>query len=115
MTNFNPAYQTEKDGTLTDDVRKRLNKFRELGYTLAQIGDATGFSGAFMSSLLSEKSPGRIRSVHMPKFIKTLEDAEKAEGLVKGGAPKTKKTLESYSLEELINAIKAKGFTVQVS
>lgn len=114
MSNFNSAHQEEKDGPLTKSVRQRLNKFRQLGYTLSDIGEALGFSGPFISQLLNEKKPARIRSVHVPELIKTLEEAEAEEGLTKKN--KSKPTdASALSLEELMNAIIAKGFNVSVT
>ncbi len=119
MTNFDPRYQLSKDGPLSKDVRVRLKKFREKGYTLAQIGTRLGFSGAFISQLLNDSTPARIRSIHVPGLVQAIEHAEIEEGLVKGPRPGKSQPATSDAsqlpLEELIRAISAKGFDVTVT
>lgn len=113
---FDPRYQQSKDGPLSKELRKRLNAFRELGFTLKDIGDRLGFSGPFISQLLNEKTPARIRSIHIPKVVQAIEHAEIENGL-RNAVPKigaAKRQIDDLSLEELMNAISAKGFEVSV-
>ena len=110
-TDFDPRYQERKDGPLTQELRSRIGKFRELGSTLAEIGDEIGFSGAFVSQLLNDKHPARVRTIHVPRIIRKLEEAEQSAGI----APKEQGTASPrLSLEDLIKAITAKGFEVTV-
>jgi hypothetical protein len=75
MDDFNAKYQEGKDGPLTKEVRDRISAFRPES-TLADIGRVIGFSGAFVSQLLSSKNPGRVRTLHVPRIIEKLEAAE---------------------------------------
>ena len=118
MSNFDPRYQTEKDGSLTKSLRDRLQKFRENGATLADIGARLGFSGAFISQLLNEKRPGRIRTIHIRALVQAVEHAEIEEGIVDNPTSATKPLTNDASqlpLEDLIRAISAKGFDVTVT
>ena len=112
---FDRRYQESKDGPLTKDIRNRIEKFREKGYTLKDIGDRLGFSGPFISQLLNTKSPARIRSIHIPEMIQAIEHAEIENGLAESRAPaKSEVAFEHTTLEELMLAIEAKGFEVTV-
>src|ERR1700722_16953830 len=111
---FDSKYQESKDGPLSVAVRDRLQKFREAGFTLKDIGDLLGFSGPFISQLLSQKSPGRVRSIHIPKIIQAIEHAEIENGIAGVPAPKKPDALVDMSLEALMRAIEAKGFEVTV-
>jgi transcriptional regulator with XRE-family HTH domain len=109
---YDARYQDRKDGALTKDVRERLQKIREKGFTLKDIGDLLGFSGPFISQLLNERSPARLRSVHIPKIIQAIERAE-AE-IVPSVKQPNPLAQEEMSLEQLMRAIVAKGFEVTV-
>jgi predicted transcriptional regulator len=118
MEIFNPLYQERHNGPLTEAVRARLQRFRESGSTLQDIGNALGISGAFVSKLLNPKGPANISSIHIPRIMKTLEHHEQLNGFV----PKTEQDvttsstkLENLPLEDLIRAISAKGFDVSVT
>lgn len=118
MSNFDPRYQTEKDGPLTQKLRDRLQKFRQNGSTLADIGTRLGFSGAFISQLLNEKKPARIRSIHIPGLVQAVEHAEIEEGIVTKPGNALLSVVNDASklpLEDLIRAISAKGFDVTVT
>jgi transcriptional regulator with XRE-family HTH domain len=113
---YDPRYQTRKNGPLTKEVRSRLTRFRERGYTLAEIAQEFKFSGPFISQLLNEKAPASVRTIHIPRIIERLEKAEIDEGIT---MPREKLhqplDIGRVSLEELINAIAAKGFDVTVT
>ena len=120
MESFDKRYQARHNGPLTAEVRARLNRFREDGSTLKDIGDALGISGAFVSKLLNPKDPANISTKHIPRIIKTLEHHEQTNGY----APKKEQAdassskfskLEDLPLEDLIRAISAKGFDVSVT
>jgi transcriptional regulator with XRE-family HTH domain len=112
---FDERYQVSKDGPLTRPVRDRLQRFREVGFTLREIGDRLGFSGAFVSQLLNEKNPARVRSVHIPAMIQAIEHAEIENGLRTGkNKGKSVDAPDRLTLEELIRAIAAKGFEVTI-
>lgn len=76
---YDDRYQDGKNGPLKKDIRDRIAIFRTRGSTLADIGEALGFSGPFVSQLLNEKRPGRVRTIHIPRIIKALEKAEREE------------------------------------
>lgn len=97
------------DGPLKKDIRDRISRFRSK-FTLGEIGDALGFSGAFVGSLLNEKNPARVRSRHVPRILKELEDAEEREGF-----EPAKNALSEASLDDLVRAIYAKGHRVTLS
>lgn len=114
---YDPRYQDGPNGPLKKEVRDRLNAFRP-EFTLAEIGEAIGFSGAFASQILSSKTPGRVRSLHVPRIIKALEKAEAERQMTPpsrpvASAPSAGPT--QLSLEDHIRAIDALGFTVTVT
>jgi hypothetical protein len=117
MEGFDKRYQARHNGPLTPELRARLNRFREDGSTLKDIGDALGISGAFVSKLLNPKAPANISTIHIPRIIKTLEQYEQTSGYApkkdQAAAPSSK--LEDLPLEDLIRAISAKGFDVSVT
>jgi hypothetical protein len=77
---YNQHYQDGKNGPLKKEIRKRIAALRTRGYTLADIGETLGFSGSFVSHLLNEARPGRVRSRHVPRIIEALEAAERERG-----------------------------------
>jgi hypothetical protein len=116
---FDPRYQTSQDGPLTPQLRERINSFRPEA-TLADIGKTLGFSGAFISQLLSEKNPSRVRTLHMPRIIKALEFAERERDMLnsptKTAKPEpTNPVPTAMTLEDHMRAIDALGFTVTVT
>jgi predicted nucleotide-binding protein len=74
---FDDRYQDAKDGPLSKVIRQRISAFHVPGVTLADIGEVLGFSGSFVSQLLNEKRPGRVRTIHVPGIIQALERAER--------------------------------------
>ncbi|MCW5673941.1 MAG: hypothetical protein KIT15_05120 [Xanthobacteraceae bacterium] len=68
--------QEIKNGPLKAKVRERISAFRA-HYTLAEIGEALGFSGPFVSQLLRDKNPAHMDSKHCPRVVKALEKAER--------------------------------------
>lgn len=120
MEGFDRRYQERHNGPLTKEVRARLQRFREDGSTLQDIGNALGISGAFVSKLLNPKGPANISTIHIPRIIKTLEHHEQLSGYAPkkepGIASSSNPTkLEDFPLEDLIRAISAKGFEVSVT
>jgi hypothetical protein len=117
MEGYDKRYQEHHNGPLTADTRARINRFREDGSTLKDIGDAFEISGAFVSKLLNPKAPANISTIHIPRIIKALEHHEQKSGY----APKKEQAavpfskLEDLPLEDLIRAISAKGFDVSVT
>ena len=76
---YDPRYQDGKDGPITKEIRDRIRFFQTLGSTLGDIGEVLEFSGSFVSQLLNDRRPGRVRTIHIPRIIKLLEDAERKE------------------------------------
>ena len=115
---FDPRYQESKNGPLTKDIRDRISAFRTLGSTLAEIGNALGLSGPFVSQLLNDKTPARIATKHIPRIIKVLEEREQ-KYMKKPTAPREEKSgntgLPGMSLEDHLRAIKALGYGVTIS
>jgi hypothetical protein len=72
---FDQRFQERKNGPLSQQFRDRIKRFREFS-TLAEIGDTIGFSGAFVSQILNEKSPARVDSKHIPRIVRAIEKAE---------------------------------------
>lgn len=96
MEGYDPRYQVSLNGPLTKETRDRLQRFRtEQGSTLKDIGDALGFSGPFISTLLNAKSPASIRTKHIPKMVRAIEDAEIEVGWRKPRAQKDELDKES--------------------
>lgn len=118
MTFPNP-YQDEANGPLKAGVRKRIHQARDkLGYSWADLGYAFDFSNTFVHGIAREVDPQRIRSKHVETLIQRLEGLEVTAGIAKvATSTTTVPTLKAadLSLEELVNAIAAKGFTVTIS
>jgi hypothetical protein len=117
---FDERYQDGKNGPLNKALRDRLARFRSI-FTLAEIGEAVGFSGPFVSQILNERHPARVDSKHIERVVRAVEDAEtkyaKKLGLTKmpNGAgipapvpsPQEKNTLDYH-----LNAIDALGWKI---
>lgn len=117
MTYPNP-YQTEANGELKPAVRKRIHKIRDLlGYSWADLGAEFGFSNTFVHGISRDDNPQRIRSKHIEALIRSLEGLEVKAGIssVAPAAQSKKANVADLSLEELVNAIAAKGFAVTIS
>jgi predicted transcriptional regulator len=116
---FDPRYQDGKNGALKKEVRDRLTALREYGLTLADVGKLLDLSGPFVSQLLNEKTPGRVRSTHIPRIVKAIEAAEQSYLQTKSVARVTVvPTLEKSIGDTLayhMRAIDALGFNVTVS
>jgi hypothetical protein len=116
-------YQDGRDGPLNAATRARLKKFREVGCTLKEIGEAFKMSGPFVSQMLNEKSPARVRSIHIPRIVEAIERGERDWKITPPtGTPKlsdaersTQAQKASMSLEDHIRAIDALGFSVTVT
>lgn len=113
------SYQAEANGTLKPFVRKRIHAVRnQLGYSWADLGAEFDFSNTFVHGISRDDAPQRIRSKHIEKLIQSLEGLEVKAGISKV-APKGHEALTAnvadLSLEELVNAIAAKGFAVTIS
>jgi hypothetical protein len=116
---FDPRYQDGKNGALRKGVRDRLTALREHGLTLADVGKLLDLSGPFVSQLLNEKTPGRVRSTHIPRIIKAIEAAEQSYPAINPVArPAVEPTIEKSTGDTLayhMRAIDALGFNVTVS
>ncbi|MCP3417927.1 hypothetical protein NLM16_27855 [Bradyrhizobium brasilense] len=111
-------YQDGKNGPLNAATRARLGKFRELGCTLKEIGDAFKMSGPFVSQMLNEKSPARVRSIHVPRIVEAIERGERDWKIKSANArshQSSKTGNATLTLEDHIRAIDALGFTVTVT
>ena len=107
---FDPAYQKKRNGELTPALRARLKRFHTLGYSLAEIGAELGFSGSFAGAIMRKDNPAKVRSKHIPRILKVLEEAEVNEGIAppKQVDGSNSKRLSDYSVEELLLAVLAK-------
>jgi|1185.fasta_scaffold777983_2 hypothetical protein len=111
---YDPRYQDGPNGPLKKEVRDRINAFRP-DSTLAQIGEAFGFSGPFISQLLNPKNPARVRTLHVPRMMKALEKAEAERNTGQTSLIAAAGSSAQMSLEDHIRAIDALGFTVTVT
>lgn len=116
--NYDKRYQTEFNGALKADVRKRFNKVKnELNLTLAEVGEAISFSGAFVSTLLREDDPAHVRTKHLDRIIRGLESLEVRAGFSTASssdAPHASRAVgPQMSMEDLINAAHKLGFSVE--
>ena len=115
--NYDKRYQTGFNGALKPDVRKRFNKVKnELNLTLAEVGEAISFSGAFVSTLLRDDDPAHVRTKHIERIIRGLESLEVRAGFsttssVQPAAVRNAGAL--VSLEDLITAAHRLGFSVE--
>lgn len=117
---FDPRYQVSKDGPLTKMVRDRITEFRTRGSTLADIAKVLGFSGPFVSQLLNEDRPARVRSIHIPRIIKVLREAEQEEGIVVDEPALDAALIDDSPAVELsaldhMKALRAMGYTVTIA
>jgi len=82
MASHNPAYQMGANGPLSPSIRKRIETAKNrLNLTLAEVGDDLGFSGPFVSTLLRNTSPGRVRTKHIDRIVDALEKLEVKAGI----------------------------------
>lgn len=113
--NFDTRYQAEKNGPLKKELTDRIRRFRSF-FTLAEIGGTLGFSGAFISQILNEKTPARVDSKHIPRIVKALSDAEakyqKKLGLSDTVAPVVVQQEDKHGLDYHLSAIDALGWKV---
>jgi hypothetical protein len=72
---FDERFQDGRNGPLSEALRERLTRFRSM-FTLAEIGEEIGFSGAFVSQILNEKHPARVDSKHIDRIVRAVEEAE---------------------------------------
>lgn len=116
MVDFNKVFQSEHNGPLTPATRKRIHKVRDtLGYSWQDMGDAFEFSNTFVHGISRDVDPQRIRSKHIEGLIQNLEGLEVKAGILKVGnrsVPPPAASASDLSLEDLLAAITAKGFTV---
>lgn len=115
---YDKRYQTEFNGALKPDVRRRFNKVKnELNLTLAEVGQAIAFSGAFVSTLLRDDDPAHVRTKHIERIIRGLEGLEVRAGFSTTSASAPATTARSLgpaaSLEDLVNAAHRLGFSVE--
>ncbi|MEJ0075279.1 MAG: hypothetical protein WDO17_07495 [Alphaproteobacteria bacterium] len=119
---FDENYQDGRNGPLKKELRDRLTRFRSI-FTLAEIGDAVGFSGPFISQILNEKNPARVDSKHIERIVRAVEEAEtkyaKKLGLTKpasqNGTPAAAPApspQEKNTLDYHLNAIDALGWKI---
>ena len=104
------AFQSGTNGPLTGTARARiLGVKNRLGLTLAQLGRRFGFSGPFMSQLLRDEDPARVRSKHIPRLRAALEQMEIEAGI---GVATSQTSLPITTMEDLIRAAHRLGFAV---
>jgi predicted nucleotide-binding protein len=98
---YDPRYQEGKNGALTKGVRDRIAAFRVRGSTLSDIAEALGFSASFVSQLLNDVRPARVRTIRVPRIIEVLEKAEQdvsAKGADGPQSPETEHTRDDRDL-----------------
>jgi len=88
---FDDRYQDGRNGPLTQSFRNRIAQFRSI-FTLAEIGDAIGFSGPFVSQILNETRPARVDSKHIERIVRAVEEAEATHAKTLGLSDKAKET-----------------------
>jgi hypothetical protein len=115
---YDKRYQTEFNGALKPDVRKRFNKVKnELNLTLAEVGQAIAFSGAFVSTLLRDDDPAHVRTKHIERIIRGLEGLEVRAGFSttssSSSATASRAIGPTSSLEDLVTAAHRLGFSVE--
>lgn len=107
------AFQSETNGPLTGTARNRITTVKSrLGLTLAQIGRRFGFSGPFMSQLLREEDPTRIRSKHIPRLRAALEQLEVEAGVAQPTGTSPTPIHQLATMEDLIRAAHRLGFEI---
>jgi hypothetical protein len=115
------TYQEEQNGPLVASVRKRIQAVRDkLGYSWADMGEAFEFSNTFVHGISREDDPQRIRTKHIAQLIQNLESLEVKAGILHVGdrsppSGSTAISVAQLSLEDLVHAIAAKGFTVTIA
>lgn len=106
------AFQSETNGPLTGTARARIITVKtRLGLTLAQVGRRFGFSGPFMSQLLRDEDPTRVRSKHIPRLRAALEQLEIEAGVGPAGAS-PQSVHQVATMEDLIRAAHRLGFEI---
>ena len=74
--------QTGLDGTLSPAFQERIRRLRgEARLTLADVAHEMKISGPFLSQLLKEEHPARVRSMHVPRFVSAIETLEAKHGI----------------------------------
>ncbi|MGQ0660470.1 hypothetical protein [Sphingosinicella sp.] len=115
--NYDRQFQNEHNGPLRAEVRTRLTKIKDgRNWTLAELGEELGFSGAFVSQILNEKNPARVRSKHMGRIgdvLKRLEGTGQITATETTTASKGESSVRSESLAELVRAAHKLGFSVE--
>jgi transcriptional regulator with XRE-family HTH domain len=115
MNTFDPAYQDHYNGPLTQSFRDRLQRFRtDKGATLQDIGTELGVSGAFVSKLLNPAAPANISTKHVPRIVQKVEHAEIEYGWRTPYKVVPAKSA-SLSLDQLVDAIEAMGYSVTLT
>ena len=123
---FTPEVQTAPNGAWTPDFRKRVEKVKDqLGYSLADIGYAFGFSGSFVHGLMTGKNGYNMSSKHASRVLQALEGLEVQAGFRKAAPSAPQSTIAPQSpsspapsvrpdLGELVRQIHDLGFTVEL-
>lgn len=120
---YSKTYQEEVNGPLVASVRQRIRAVKEkLGYSWADMGGEFAFSNTFVLGIAREDDPMRIRSKHIERLIQNLGALEVKAGIAHVAAQSSGPALASVStsvanlsLEELVHAISAKGFSVTIT
>ncbi|MFL6759645.1 hypothetical protein [Sphingomonas sp.] len=119
---FTVEVQTGPNGPWTPEFRARVERAKDqLGYSLADVGDAFGFSGSFIHGLMNGKSGYKMASKHATRVLQALEGLEVQAGIRKA-APKaavstpalTTSTGGRPDLAQLVRQIYELGFTVEL-
>lgn len=116
--------QTGMDGALSPEFQNRIRRLRgEARLTLADVAHEMKISGPFLSQLLKEDHPARVRSIHLPRFVSAIEALEARHGS-SASASTASTALESDTqsgmpaedlLETLIRHANTRGFSVTFS
>lgn len=112
--------QTGMDGALSPEFQDRIRRLRgEARLTLADVAHEMKISGPFLSQLLKEDHPARVRTMHLPRFVSAIEALEGRHGI--GPVPTVPTTSEGGIenggsaedlLETLIRHANSRGFSV---
>ncbi len=121
MPAHNSQFQLGENGPLKPAVRQRLENVKDkLNLTLAQVGTRLDFSGPFISALLKDSNPARVRTKHVNRIMAAIHQMEVQAGVSSAPArsqspqpsPPLQPSASSPALSDLIQAAHRLGFEV---
>jgi hypothetical protein len=113
---YDRKYQMGDNGPLSPTVRKRIETAKNrLNLTLNEVGGFLGFSGAFVSAILRDDDPARVRSKHVERIVRALEALEARAGIANTAPPSggSAGATQAASLDDLVRLAHQLGFSVE--